>query len=602
MCESDSGLRRILIIDDNRAIHEDFKKILGGGDGAAELADAEAMFFGDEQSAATEISYEVDSAFQGKDGFEMVKAAIGENRAYDMAFVDMRMPPGWDGVETIENLWKVDPQLQVVICSAYSDYSWSDFSERFGHRDNLLILKKPFDNVEVLQVAATFTEKRALTRQVQERLSDLEALVKDRTHDIQVAHEESERLLASIASLLIELDGDGVIQRWNATAERVLGIAAHDVIGQSFTSLKINWQDALSFFASIEGGTSADHERHEVSFIDSDERGHVVEFFMYPVRNNDENDGLLILGTDITEHRQLEQQLNQAQKLESVGQLAAGVAHEINTPMQYIGDNVQYLSTSWKRLTPLLECLEALDETAAADESLAAIHEKLTSVKLKKLIKMAPEAFADAEEGVQHVSRIVKAMKEFSHPGCEERSPVDLNRALDTTIVVAKNEWKYVADVETDWDPELPLISGFGGELNQVFLNLLVNAAHAISSATEGGANGKGKIRIATSHDRDTCTVTIEDSGGGIPAEIAKKVFDPFFTTKDVGKGTGQGLAIAYQVVVQKHGGQLWFDAEPNVGTKFFVQLPVEESSLSSEKPNANAADVSEDIAATMAV
>lgn len=570
--------RRILVIDDNPAIHDDFRKILLRDTPHEELDRAEAAVFGGTSSSPSLIQYEIDSAFQGQEGLELLERARVDRRPYDMAFVDMRMPPGWDGVETIRHLWQVDPELHVVICTANSDFSWTDLIVEFGECHNLLILKKPFDNLEVLQIVAALVEKRRLSREVQERLTNSEELVVEQTREIHRAQEESERLLSSISSLLIGIDQHGLVRRWNIAAEQVLGIAADDANGRPFKSLQIDWQDSTDLFTLIDNGLSEEQQRLEVSFNGPDGDGRILECFVYPIRHDHENNGLLLLGADLTEHHRLQQQLRQAQKLESVGQLAAGVAHEINTPMQYIGDNVQYLRASWTRLSSLLECLAALDDRdATASESLAAIRDSLQPVNLKKLIKTAPEALEDAEQGVHHVSRIVRAMKEFSHPGSEDRSPVDLNQSLETTMVVAKNEWKYVADIETDFDATLPLVSGFRGELNQVFLNLLINAAHAVSSATDGGNTGKGRIRISTRHAADTCTVMIEDSGCGIPVDAQQKVFDPFFTTKNVGQGTGQGLAIAHQVIVQKHGGKLWFETEPNVGTTFFAQLPIED-------------------------
>jgi two-component system, NtrC family, sensor kinase len=202
----------------------------------------------------------------------------------------------------------------------------------------------------------------------------------------------------------------------------------------------------------------------------------------------------------------------------------------------------------------------------------AKIYKRL--LKLKSLLEQVPEALEDSAEGLRTVSRIVRAMKEFSHPGTEDKSPVDVNHALETTLTVSANEWKYVTTVDTDFDPDLTTVPAFPGELNQVFLNLIVNGAHAIADCVGSDGSEKGKIIVATKAGVDYVEVRISDSGSGIPEHIQNRVFDPFFTTKEVGKGTGQGLAIAYDVIVKKHGGKLWFETTAGEGTSFFIELP----------------------------
>jgi signal transduction histidine kinase len=294
---------------------------------------------------------------------------------------------------------------------------------------------------------------------------------------------------------------------------------------------------------------------------------------VYPIRDSGESHGILLIGNDVTQQRLLEQQLNQAQKLESIGQLAAGVAHEINTPMQYIGDNVSYLKGTVTKLLPLLECVHKhVSDSPTEGDFSAAVHSAAEGIKLDRILLGLPSVFNDLDEGITHITQIVRAMKEFAHPGSEAPQPVDVNHALQSTIVVAKNEWKYVAEVDTDLDPSLPMVDGYPHELNQVFLNLLINAAHAIGSVAPEGK--KGRISLTTRLQDEGVIVEIRDTGGGIPAGIHDRVFDPFFTTKEVGKGTGQGLAIAHRVVVLQHKGRLWFDSEEGVGTTFYIWLP----------------------------
>jgi PAS domain S-box-containing protein len=286
---------------------------------------------------------------------------------------------------------------------------------------------------------------------------------------------------------------------------------------------------------------------------------------------------------DITERKQLQVQLLQAQKLESVGQLAAGIAHEINTPIQYIGDNVRFMKDAFQDIKKLLANYERL-LSAAHDKSLSretiqlveveAAERAVKSVDVGYLLEEIPKAVDQTLEGVSRVAAIVGAMKEFSHPDTKEKIPLDLNHAINSTITVARNEWKYVADMKTEFDPSLPLVSCLPGEFNQVILNLIVNAAHAIADVVKKGGQEKGTITVQTRNCSEWAEIRIQDTGTGIPKTVQSRIFDPFFTTKEIGKGTGQGLAIARSVIVGKHGGSIHFETEEGKGTTFIIRLP----------------------------
>ena len=312
--------------------------------------------------------------------------------------------------------------------------------------------------------------------------------------------------------------------------------------------------------------------------------GRWLDFFCYPIKDGDGTVQQVVqVVRDITEQKLLESQLVQAQKLEAIGQLAAGIAHEINTPTQYVGDNTQFLEESFADLSGLLERYRRLLEAAKAGpvspELIAETEDALEEADVEYLREEIPQAIAQSLEGIARVSEIVQAMREFSHPGVEEKTAVDLNRAIGSTITVARNEWKYVAEMETSFDPELPAVPCLPGELNQVVLNLLLNAVHATSDVMGDGSKGKGVIRVSTQCDGDWVEIRISDTGTGIPEEVRSRIFDPFFTTKEVGKGTGQGLAIAYNVVVEKHGGNLSFETEMGKGTTFIIRLPTKDAS-----------------------
>ena len=298
-----------------------------------------------------------------------------------------------------------------------------------------------------------------------------------------------------------------------------------------------------------------------------------------PVRNDaDEIKYFEMLVEDVTERVELEAQLALGKKLEAVGQLAAGIAHEINTPLQYVGDNVHFLQSATEEYRALLEKYGTLREIVTGipgnEDRLAEIRQAEKDADLPYLEENVPVSFAHAFDGIDRVSEIVRAMKDFSHPDQREKRPVDLNHALQNTLTVARNEYKYVADIETDLG-ELPPVICHAGEINQVFLNLIINAAHAIGEVNSG-AEGRGTIRVRTvREDDDTALITIQDTGCGIPEAIGRRVFDPFFTTKKVGHGTGQGLATARSVVVDRHGGSLCFESEPGQGTTFIIRLPI---------------------------
>lgn len=289
---------------------------------------------------------------------------------------------------------------------------------------------------------------------------------------------------------------------------------------------------------------------------------------------------LITFVRDVTEREALAAQLVQAQKLEAIGQLAAGIAHEINTPTQYVGDNIAFLKESFTGLLRLHKkyhgLLEAARRGPVASELMAEVEAAEHQADMPYLAEEIPKAIEQAAEGVDRITRIVRAMNEFSHPSSEEKIPVDLNRELENTIVVCRSEWKYVAEVVTDFAPDLPLVPCLPGDMNQVFLNMIVNAAHAIAEAAGRTPANKGTITVGTRRDNDRVEVRISDTGTGIPENIRSRIFDPFFTTKDPGKGTGQGLAIAHSVVTEKHGGTIRVETETGKGAAFIISLPIE--------------------------
>ncbi|NUL36919.1 sensor histidine kinase [Kosakonia sacchari] len=281
----------------------------------------------------------------------------------------------------------------------------------------------------------------------------------------------------------------------------------------------------------------------------------------------------------LAELRLAQTQLLQAQKMESIGQLAAGIAHEINTPTQYVADNVGFIKGATDSLLKLLNAALALADVARekmADEPvIVEFDTTLKRTKIDFLRRQIPGALDESLEGLEHIARIVAAMKEFSHPSKNVKERIDVRDVINTTVTVARNEWKYVAELETNIADNLPQLPCLRDMVGQAILNLVVNAAHAIADTLQEGVKEKGRIVISALQNGDYLEIRVEDDGSGIPAAIRERIFDPFFTTKAVGKGTGQGLAIVYSTVVDKHNGKIRCESAEGVGSTFILQFPL---------------------------
>jgi signal transduction histidine kinase len=282
-----------------------------------------------------------------------------------------------------------------------------------------------------------------------------------------------------------------------------------------------------------------------------------------------------IAGTmiDVTRWMTLEDQLRQSQKLESIGQLAAGIAHEINTPIQFIGDNTRFATDSLTQLFGLIDGYRELIQ-GSGQEAIAKAAAAEDAADLAYMREEFPKSLAQTIEGVERVATIVHAMKEFSHPGGGDMVASDVNHAIRNTVAISRNEWKFIAEMHAELSDDIPLVPLLPGDFNQVLLNLIVNAAHAIADGQAQGRTDPGCIRIATNLVDDAVEIAVTDNGCGIPDAIRDRIYDPFFTTKAVGRGSGQGLAIARSVVVDKHGGTLQCSSKVGEGTTFTIRLP----------------------------
>jgi signal transduction histidine kinase len=426
MIPSSAPAPRVLVIDDTPSIHQDFQRLLSGGEGGASLAELRATLFGKYPPRPKGYRFEVDSAFQGEEGLQRVRAALKEERPYALAFVDVRMPPGMDGVETIERLWREDPDLQVVLCSAYTDYSWEQVVQRLGISQRLLILNKPFESSEVRQMAHALAEKWELLRRDRLRLAELELA--------------------------------------NARLRR-----------------------------------------------------------------------------ETEERMRLELQLAQAQKLEALGRLAAGLAHEVNNPLSFIMSNLHHVQRE-------LKVLAATQPSGNVEELQESCH--------------------DALHGCERIQRLVQDVRGFSHGGSRPTGPVDILVVLEDALAMANPSQVPGLRVERELCQMPPILADEHG-LGQVLLNLIVNALHAV-------ANGPAepRIRVATSlHEDGRVKVEIQDNGRGIAPEHLGRIFEPFFTTKPPGVGTGLGLFICHGIITG-YGGELSVESQPGQGATFRVLLP----------------------------
>jgi two-component system, cell cycle sensor histidine kinase and response regulator CckA len=558
---------RILVIDDNPSIHADFRKILSDkSDPNLALADAKALLFDEAPAQTQRTSFEIDSAYQGEEGLNKVQKAIESGRPYALAFVDVRMPPGWDGVETITRMWKDYPELQVVICTAYSDYSWEEMIRQLGKTDSLVILKKPFDNIEVLQLAHALTQKWRLNHEVKCRLHDLDHLVVQRTTELQAANEKlkqeiaermqmekalrlseerfSKAFKASPIPLAIQSLHQEKFVDANEGFQNLTGFAPDELIGRTPEELKL-WGDPdgskmilQKLHQQMSVRNLATRLRHKTDKL----RDILLSVELFEL---DGEPYLLTIAQDITEQIKLEEQLRQAQKMEAVGQLAAGVAHDFNNILTVIQGHASLLLA---KKTP-----------DSAD------HKPLHAIS----------AAAD------RATRLVRQLLTFSRKQFIQLHSVDVRTTLAAVAELLPRVLGEHIAVEVKTAPNLSPINADPGMIEQMMMNLAVNARDAMP---EGGrliisaeAANLGPEAARLNHEARPghfVCIAIRDTGCGMSPEILSRIFEPFFTTKPVGKGTGLGLATVYGIAKQHQG---WVEVQSQVGqgSTFRVFIPV---------------------------
>jgi PAS domain S-box-containing protein len=557
---------RILIIDDNPSIHDDIRKILGEREGSDETFNSsKSALFEDEIAGVEQSHFEIDSAFQGKEGLEKVRQANEAGRPYALVFVDVRMPPGWDGIETISRIWETAPDLQAVICTAYSDYSWTEMIRQTGKSDNLVILKKPFDNIEVMQLAHALTEKWLLSHQVKNRMEDLDRAVGLRTQELQAANEQLKKEIAdrsqvekalrrteerfskafksspfplAIQSLRQESFVDA-----NPAFQKLTGFDLGDLIGHTSDQLRL-WTDPA------ESATLLENLLRQMAVRNLSRRlrtkaGQLRDVLVsVELLQFDDEPLLLIIAQDITEQLTLENQLRQVQKMEAVGQLAAGVAHDFNNILTVIQGHTSLLLAK---------------EPAPAENR-----------KPLETIALAAE----------RAGKLVRQLLTFSHKQRARMTPMNIGNALTSAAELFSRVLPENIIVTIENPPGLPQINADAGMIEQLLMNLAVNARDAMP---EGGrltiSVEPVEITPATAaQNRDArpgrfLGLSVADTGCGMGPEILSHIFEPFFTTKPVGKGTGLGLATVYGIAKQ-HEGWVEVRSQPGQGACFRVFIP----------------------------
>ena len=537
---------RILVVDDTPSIHEDFGKIFAPDPRATGASAAEQAVFGDTPAAPTTPRFELESALQGEDALRRVVAARSEGRPFAVAFVDMRMPPGWDGIETIRHLWLVDSGLQIVICTAYSDQSWTGITRQLGVRDNLIVLKKPFDNIEVLQLAHALSAKWTLAQQVSLRLNNLDAAARLNS----VALEQAERRFSAafhhspLAFAVVSVPA-GEVWEINPAFTRLTGAVIGTVEGRPLAEMPC-WGDRSvlpKLLATVASGQLAQEMDLTVQAPDRTQRTVRVSVAAF---QEGARTSAFVNFRDETERSRLERELRQAHKMNAIGELAAGVAHDFNNLLTVIQG---YSTTLLADAVPLSPLHADLQQIVEATHRAAALTSKL----------------------------LIFSRRQPTHR--ETVDPAEILRPMQALLnrVIGAN-----VDLQWSLPPSGPAILADRVNLEQVVMNLVVNARDALA--------GPGRINVrldtvtldaaATAHHPDArpgdfVRLTVEDNGCGMSPQVQSRVFEPFFTTKAPGRGTGLGLSTVYGIVRQHEG---WIELQSAVGqgSTFTLHFPAQ--------------------------
>jgi two-component system cell cycle sensor histidine kinase/response regulator CckA len=539
---------RILVIDDNPAVHEDFRKILcPPSSKGVEMRATEKALFGEVDDAPSSPEFCVDSALQGEDGLARAVEAQRKGQPYAVAFIDVRMPPGWDGIETTVRIWEKCPDLEVVICTAYSDYSLDQMLTRVRNKEQLVILKKPFETIEVLQLANALTGKWRLRQEAHMKLELLEKMVCERTADLSNANSrlgEQARLLDLARDAIIVWDLEGRARYWNKSAELLYGWTAAEVVGMKVTERYCRGPKALEKELRAWQSVASGEWNGELRHVSKSGRDILVQSRWTLVRDAQGNpQAVLVINTDITERKELEMQFWRAQRMDSIGTLAGGIAHDLNNilaPILMVG--------------PLLR--GQIDDPSMI------------------------ELIESMERGAERGADIVKQILTFSRGGGGKKAPLRTSRLLKQVAAFIKETFPKSIRVQLNAPRDLWMIEGNSAELHQVLMNLCVNSREAMPDggtltieAQNATLDPPAAAEIPNAHPGRYVVLRVTDTGAGIATEHMNRIFDPFFTTKEVGKGPGLGLSTVLGIVTAS-GGCIQARSTRGKGTEFTLYLP----------------------------
>lgn len=504
-----------------------------------------------------ESGYDVLFALNGKDAIHIMKENIP-----DLVLLDIVMPE-MDGYDLIKIL-KADETLKKIPIIFVTSLD-TEFDEEKG------LVLGAVDYI-TKPISVPILNARIQTHlQLKRFQDDLQKQVNEKTKEIK-------SLLSSINSILIGVSIKDVVTHWNAAAEKVFKRKAVDVIGKPFHMIQVNWQ-----WERMYSGIADAIFKNEPGIInelgysldrDSDDLNRFLDVKITPIKDmNDELIGFLIAAEEITGERFMRIHSAQTLKLEAIGQLASGIVHEIKTPIQYIKSNFSFLKDSFATIVSLINKNKKLINNINKEE-VKEIKEFFVTNDFNFFIDEIPLSIDQSLEGIDKVVNIIDSMKKLSHPGKEEKVIYNINKIIEDAVTVSKNEWKYVADLKVELDENLQDISCYPNQLSQVFLNMIVNSVQSIKEKFEGSENCKGMINIKTKGSKKYIDIEISDTGVGMPEVIQNKIFNPFFTTKEIGKGTGQGLAITQAVIQKMHNGNISVSSKPGIGAVFYISIP----------------------------